>query len=156
HSNGFSLVRRIYPMKEEVLSQYVEALGRTLGEEVLAPTKIYVKTVLDLVEKFDIMGIAHLTGGGFIENIPRMIPEGLSAKVNLDSYEVPAIFKMLMADAGLEKQDAYNTFNMGIGMVLAVEADKAEEIIAYINKNTTDSAVLLGEIVEGDEGVILA
>ena len=155
HSNGFSLVRKVYPMKREMLSHEVFSLGKTLGEELLTPTRIYVKTSLELIEKYTIKGIAHITGGGFIENIPRMIPAGLAAKVDLASYELPEIFRMLVADAGLEKEDAYNTFNMGIGMVLAVSKEQAGEIAAYINEKTEDTACILGEIVKG-EGVILA
>ncbi len=155
HSNGFSLVRKVYPMKREMLSHEVFSLGKTLGEELLTPTRIYVKTILELIEKYTIKGIAHITGGGFIENIPRMIPAGLAAKVDLASYELPEIFRMLVADAGLEKEDAYNTFNMGIGMVLAVSKEQAGEIAAYINEKTEDTACILGEIVKG-EGVILA
>lgn len=155
HSNGFSLVRKVYPMKREMLSHEVFSLGKTLGEELLTPTRIYVKTILELIEKYTIKGIAHITGGGFIENIPRMIPAGLAAKVDLASYELPEIFRMLVADAGLEKEDAYNTFNMGIGMVLAVSKEKAGEIASYINEKTEDTACILGEIVKG-EGVILA
>lgn len=155
HSNGFSLVRKVYPMKREMLSHEVFSLGKTLGEELLTPTRIYVKTILELIEKYTIKGIAHITGGGFIENIPRMIPAGLAAKVDLASYELPEIFRMLVADAGLEKEDAYNTFNMGIGMVLAVSKEKAGEIAAYINEKTEDTACILGKIVKG-EGVILA
>ena len=112
HSNGFSLVRKVYPMKREMLSHEVFSLGKTLGEELLTPTRIYVKTILELIEKYTIKGIAHITGGGFIENIPRMIPAGLAAKVDLASYELPEIFRMLVADAGLEKEDAYNTFKI--------------------------------------------
>lgn len=155
HSNGYSLVRQVFRMKEEVLSQQVASLGRTIGEELLTPTKIYVKTVLDVKERFDVKGISHITGGGFIENIPRMLPSGLAAKIDRDSYELPEIFKMLMQGAGLEEKEAYNTFNMGIGMVMAVSAGEADELVRYINENTGDEAVVLGSVVSG-EGVILS
>lgn len=153
HSNGFSLVRRLHPMTKEELSKLFGE--KTLGEALLTPTKIYVKTILDLISKFEINGIAHITGGGFIENIPRILPEGCVAAIDKHSYPMPELFTMLCEEAGLEDADAYNTFNMGIGMVLAVEADKAEEIREYINKNTTDTAYIIGKVEKGEKGVAL-
>jgi len=155
HSNGFSLVRRLYTMSEENLNRYVDSLGMSLGEALLMPTKIYVKTILELTRQFSIKGISHITGGGFIENIPRMLPEGLAAQINIKSYPVPPLFKLLVQDAGLEDAEAYNTFNMGIGMVLAVDPEEADEIMAYINQNTTDTAYRIGSVVEGGGEVIL-
>ena len=154
HSNGFSLVRKVYPMRTETLNHYVDQLGKTVGEELLTPTRLYVKTVLQLIKEYSVKGIAHITGGGFIENIPRMLPDGLAARIQLDSYQIPEIFQMLVQDAGLEKEDAYNTFNMGIGMVLAVAPERAKEVVAYINAHTEDTAYEIGSVVAG-EGVEL-
>lgn len=155
HSNGFSLVRKVFPMERKVLEQYVEGLGHTLGEELLIPTRIYVKTVLDVVEKFDIKGIAHITGGSFYEKLARIFPVGTCAYVDSKSYEVPEIFRMLVDGAGLEKREAYNTFNMGIGMVFVVDADRADEITAYINSNTQDHAQIIGETRESEQGGVV-
>ena len=155
HSNGFSLVRKVFPMERKVLEQYVEGLGHTLGEELLIPTRIYVKTVLDVVEKFDIKGIAHITGGSFYEKLARIFPAGTCAYVDSKSYEVPEIFRMLVDGAGLEKREAYNTFNMGIGMVFVVDADRADEITAYINSNTQDHAQIIGETRESEQGGVV-
>ena len=116
HSNGFSLVRQVCPMKTEFLRHYAEDLGMTMGEALLTPTKIYVKTILELIDRFTIKGMAHITGGGFIENVPRMLPEGLTANISMKSYKLPPIFKMLMTDAGLNLEAACNTFNMGMGL----------------------------------------
>ena len=155
HSNGFSLVRKLYPMNEKNLNQYIDSLDMTLGEALLMPTKIYVKTILELTKQFNIKGISHITGGGFIENIPRMLPGGFSAEINTKSYPILPIFKLLVQDAGLEAADAYNTFNMGIGMVLAVDTEDADKIVNYINQNMTDTAYRIGEIVQGSREVLL-
>ena len=122
HSNGFSLVRKVFQMDKETLDTYHEELGKTLGEALLAPTRIYVKALRSVKESgVTIKGCSHITGGGFYENIPRMLPDGAKAVVKKDSYEVPAIFKMLAREGKIEEQMMYNTFNMGIGMVLAVD-----------------------------------
>ena len=142
-------------MERKVLERYVEGLGHTLGEELLIPTRIYVKTVLDVVEKFDIKGIAHITGGSFYEKLARIFPAGTCAYVDSKSYEVPEIFRMLVDGAGLEKREAYNTFNMGIGMVFVVDADRADEITAYINSNTQDHAQIIGETRESEQGGVV-
>ena len=155
HSNGFSLVRRVLPMRTETMLNEPHGFEKNLGETLLEPTKIYVKTVLDLIGRYELNGIAHITGGGFIENVPRMLPDGLTAVIKKDSYEIPKIFKLLIEETGLEDNDAYNTFNMGIGMVIAVAADKAGEICKYINDSTDDEAVIIGSVEEGSEGVIL-
>jgi phosphoribosylformylglycinamidine cyclo-ligase len=141
------------PNKEKLL-EHVEALGTTLGEELIRPTKLYVKTILDLKDKFKIKGISHITGGGFIENIPRMIPEGFRVKINKGTWPVLPIFKLLQRIGGIKERDIYNTFNMGIGMVLAVEKENAPEILNYLNKSE-EQAYMIGEIVKGDAGVDL-
>lgn len=153
HSNGYSLVRKLFSITKEGLAERLA--DSTVGQTLLTPTKIYVKTILRLVEKFSIHGIAHITGGGFIENIPRMIPKGLAAEIKLDSFEKPAVFEELVKRAGLAKEEAYNTFNMGIGMVLAVDPAQAEDVSNEINQNTDDTAYQIGRIVTGEEGVIL-
>ena len=153
HSNGFSLVRKLVPMESRILEQPVDALKKTLGEELLTPTRIYVKTVLGLIEKFEVKGAAHITGGGFIENIPRILPKGLCAKIELNSWDMPPVFELLVREAKLEPESAYNTFNMGIGMVLAVRREDAMEI-ALAARHLGDEAFLIGEVTEG-EGVAL-
>ncbi|HEX2925258.1 MAG TPA: phosphoribosylformylglycinamidine cyclo-ligase [Ruminiclostridium sp.] len=152
HSNGYSLVRKLINPTESNLKEYVEKLGCTLGEELLKPTRIYVKTILDLVEKFEIKGISHITGGGFIENIPRMIPEGLCVKIQKGSWPVLPIFDLLKDLGNMADRDIYNTFNMGIGMVLAVDAQKADDIIAYL-ASKEEKAYIIGSIAEGEAGV---
>ncbi len=155
HSNGFSLVRKVFDVNEENLKVYYDELGTTLGEALLTPTRIYVKPVLDVISKLAVKGISHITGGGFYENIPRVLPDGVSAKINKNSYEVPAIFKLMQDKAGIPEHDMYNTFNMGIGMMLIVDkadADKAVEIL----KSHGENAFVIGETVDSDEGVIFA
>lgn len=152
HSNGFSLVRKILNPNENKMKEKIESLGKLLGEEILTPTKIYVKTILDLITQFNIKGISHITGGGFIENIPRMVPENLRVKINEGSWPELPVFELLGKIGNLERNTMYNTFNMGIGMVLAVEENIAEEILTYLNgKNET--AYIIGEIIEGIAGV---
>jgi phosphoribosylformylglycinamidine cyclo-ligase len=153
HSNGFSLVRRLISMERRVLDQHMEPFQRTLGEELLTPTRIYVKTVLALAEKYDIKGIAHITGGGFIENIPRILPKGLRAEIELGSWEMPPVFDLLVSEAKLEKERAYNTFNMGIGMELAVRKEQAMEV-ALAARQLGEEAFVIGAVAEG-EGVRL-
>ncbi len=128
HSNGFSLVRKLFGEDKKELEKIEPTLGKSLIEEVLTPTKIYVKTILSLVEKHSIKGIAHITGGGFIENIPRIFPKGIGADIDTDSYPLPAVFKLLSSKSGLKKEQLYNTFNMGIGMVLCVESAIADDV----------------------------
>lgn len=152
HSNGYSLVRKLVNPTEKNLKEYVEKLGCTLGEELIKPTKIYVKAILDLIQKFEIKGISHITGGGFIENIPRMIPDGLRVKIQKGSWPVLPIFDLLKGLGNMNDRDIYNTFNMGIGMVLAVNSDKADEIAAYL-KSVGEDAFIIGSITEGEAGV---
>ncbi len=154
HSNGYSLVRKLFGEDLDNLSKYDEELGEKTIDVLLTPTKLYVKTILDLIEKFEVKGIAHITGGGFIENIPRILPKGLAAKVDINSYEVPKIFKLMQRLGDIPTQKIYNTFNMGIGMVLAVDKNLAEDIVKYLNTKEADQAVIIGEVVKG-EGVIL-
>ena len=133
HSNGFSLVRKVIKMTAEALNTYYDSLGETLGEALLAPTKIYVKTLKNIKDAgVKIKGCSHITGGGFYENIPRMLPEGIRAVVKKDSYEVPPIFNMLSKDGDIAEQMMYNTFNMGIGMVLAVASEDTETVMKAI------------------------
>ncbi len=153
HSNGFSLVRKVFDVNEENLKVYYDELGTTLGEALLTPTRIYVKPVLDVISKVTVKGISHITGGGFFENIPRVLPDGVSAKINKNSYEVPAIFKLMQDKAGIPEHDMYNTFNMGIGMMLVVDKADAVKTVELLKLNG-EQAYIIGETVAGDEGVI--
>lgn len=154
HSNGFSLVRRLFGENPSDLTRYSAELKKSIGEEVLTPTRIYVKTILGLLKKYQIKGIAHITGGGFIENIPRMLPDGLGAKIDVHSYEVPPVFNVLAQLSGLEQAQLYNTFNMGIGMVLAVNNDNADEVVKAAAE-MGEKAFIIGETVKGEGGVKL-
>ena len=134
HSNGYSLVRKIFFQDAKMnLNDHVEELGSTLGEELIKPTKIYVKPILEAQKKFKLKGLAHITGGGFIENIPRMLPEGLGAKLSEDKWEVPAVFNLMQTLGKLDRLDMYNTFNMGTGMVIVVDEKDAEAVMAHFN-----------------------
>ena len=155
HSNGFSLVRKVFPMERGVLDTYHDALGKTLGEALLAPTRIYVKALRSVKEAgVRIKGCSHITGGGFYENIPRMLPDGVKAVVKKDSYKIPEIFRMLAKEGSIEEQMMYNTFNMGIGMVLAVDPADVDATLAALAK-TGDQAWLIGEVTDGEKGVEL-
>lgn len=156
HSNGFSLVRKVFPMTKERLETREDKLGgRTLGEVLLAPTKIYVKMLKKLKSSGIVLkGVSHITGGGFYENIPRMLPEGVKAVVRKDSYEVPAIFGMIAEAGDVAEKVMYNTYNMGIGMVLAVRPDDAARALEAIRSSGEDGAVI-GSIEAGDKGVEL-
>ena len=144
HSNGFSLVRKVFANHD--MSYYVPELSRTLGEELLTPTRIYVKNVLPMKDK--VKSIAHITGGGFYENIPRAIPEGLCAKINLSTIRTPAIFDLIMKTGGISLDEMYHVFNMGVGMVLI--SDRADEILRAV-----EGSYLIGEIVKGEGGIEL-
>ncbi len=151
HSNGFSLVRKVFEMTEESLNTYYDELGKTLGEALIEPTRIYVKALRSVKEAgVTIKGCSHITGGGFYENIPRMLPDGVKAVVKKDSYEVPAIFKLLQKTGNIEEQMMYNTFNMGLGMVLAVQADDVDATIAALEK-AGDKAYVVGHVEAGDK-----
>ena len=155
HSNGFSLVRKVFKMTEEALNTYYDSLGTTLGEALIVPTKIYVKSLKNVKEAgVTIKGCSHITGGGFYENIPRMLPDGVRAVVNKDSYDVPAIFKMLMADGDIAEEMMYNTFNMGIGMVLAVDPAEVEATMKAIEA-AGEKAYIIGKVEAGEKGVTL-
>ena len=150
HSNGYSLVRKLVGADDaNALKAYDNGLGGTLGKLLLAPTKIYVKPVLALKEKFAVKGISHITGGGFIENIPRMLPDGCKAKINKGSWPVLKIFEYLIDKAGMDEAQAYNTFNMGIGMVIAVSAEDADAVLQTLNE-LGEEAYVIGSVENGD------
>lgn len=155
HSNGYSLVRKVFDVENQDLTVKPEELvGKTLGEVLLTPTKIYVKPMLALFKEIQPHGVMHITGGGFYENIPRGLPEGFSAKISKDSLEVPAIFKMLMEKGGIPERDMFNTYNMGTGMTVVVDEKDADRAIEIIN-GAGEKAKAIGRIVKGGEGVII-
>lgn len=155
HSNGFSLVRKIFPMEQKALETYHDELGATLGETLLTPTKIYVKALRCVKEAgIAIKACSHITGGGFYENVPRMLPEGRCAVIKKDSFEVPPIFGMLAREGGVEEKVMYNTYNMGIGMVLAVSSQEADQTIEVM-KQAGERAYFIGEVTDGEKGVTL-
>lgn len=153
HSNGFSLVRKVFDMTAENLHTYYDELGKTLGEALIAPTKIYVKALKSIKEAgVTIKGCSHITGGGFYENIPRMLPEGVHAVVKKDSYELPAIFKLLQKKGSLEEKMMYNTYNMGLGMVLAIAPSDVERTVAALVE-AGETAYVVGSVEAGEKGV---
>ena len=153
HSNGFSLVRRIFDMTAESLNTYYDELGTTLGEALLAPTKIYVKALKSVKDAgVTIKGCSHITGGGFYENIPRMLPEGVRAVVKKDSYEVPPIFELMRRTGNLEEKMMYNTYNMGLGMVLAIDPADVDKTIAALEA-AGEKAYVVGHVEQGEKGV---
>ena len=155
HSNGFSLVRNVFKMEREALLKYYDELGKTLGEALLEPTIIYVKALKEIKNSgVKIKACSHITGGGFYENVPRMLKEGTQAIIKKDSYEVPAIFKMLAKEGDVTEQVMYNTFNMGIGMMVVVDEADAGNTMAAIMKSG-EKAFVIGEIKEGEKGVTL-
>ncbi|WP_077369942.1 phosphoribosylformylglycinamidine cyclo-ligase [Anaerosalibacter sp. Marseille-P3206] len=155
HSNGYSLVRHIFFEKNDLsVDTYIPELGCTLGEELLKPTRIYTDPMIELVEKFDIKGICHITGGGFYENIPRMLPEGLTAVVDTSHIEIPPIFDVIAKYGKINKDDMYNTFNMGIGMVFAVRKEDVDGIIELL-RSKDEKFVVLGEIKRGENKIEL-
>ncbi len=155
HSNGFSLVRKVFDVENADIKSPVDELGgKSIGETLLTPTKIYVKPVLKLIDEVRVKGISHITGGGFYENIPRSIPDGFGAKINKDDVRVLPIFKLLAKVGGISEHDMFNTFNMGVGMSIVVakeDADRALEVL----KEAGEDAYVIGEIVKSDEKVIL-
>lgn len=155
HSNGFSLVRKIFKMDKETLNTYHEELGRTLGEALLAPTRIYVRALKNVKEAgVRVKACSHITGGGFYENVPRMLPEGKHAVIKKDSYEVPAIFKMMEREGNVEEHMMYNTYNMGIGMIVAVDPADVEKTMEAM-RAAGDTPYVIGEIKDGEKGVTL-
>mgnify|MGYP000032583952 CR=1 FL=1 len=155
HSNGFSLVRKIFKMDKETLKTYHEELGTTLGEALLAPTRIYVKALRSIKDAgVRVKACSHITGGGFYENIPRMLPEGKHAVIQKDSYEIPPIFKMMAREGKVEEQMMYNTYNMGLGMILAVDPADVEKTMDAI-RAAGDTPYVVGEIKDGEKGVTL-
>jgi phosphoribosylformylglycinamidine cyclo-ligase len=153
HSNGYSLVRKVFNMKREALDTYYESLGATLGETLLTPTKIYVKALQSLkTGGIEVKACSHITGGGFYENIPRMLGEDKHAVVRKDSYPIPPIFKMLSTDGSVDDQVMYNTYNMGIGMMIAVNSADADKAIRFLQA-AGETAYIVGEIKAGEKGV---
>ena len=155
HSNGFSLVRKVFDISEETINNTYPELDGTLGETLLTPTKLYVKPILALIEKVGVKAISHITGGGFYENIPRMLTDGFSAKINKDAIPVLPIFKVIERVGNIPEHDMYNTFNMGVGMMVAVAKEDADKAIEVLKENGED-AVILGEVIKGEEGVVFA
>ena len=155
HSNGFSLVRKVFEMTKKSLDTYYDELGKTLGEALIEPTRIYVKALKSVKDAgVTVKGCSHITGGGFYENIPRMLPDGVRAQVKKDSYEVPAIFKLLAKKGNIDEHMMYNTYNMGVGMCLAIDPADADKTIAAIEA-AGDKAFVLGTVVAGEKGVDL-
>lgn len=155
HSNGFSLVRKVFDIENCDLNAYADKLeGKTLGETLLTPTKIYVKSVLKLIEEVEVKAISHITGGGFYENIPRSLPDGFTAKIKKSDVDVLPIFKLIAEVGNIPERDMFNTFNMGVGMSIVVRKEDAERALEILN-DAGEEAYLLGEILRGEEGVIL-
>ena len=157
HSNGFSLCRKVFDIDNNNPELYVpreDLGGRTIGEALLTPTRIYVKSILALLEKVDVKGISHITGGGFYENIPRSIPKGLGAKINKADVKILPIFKLIEQMGNIPERDMFNTYNMGVGMSVVVPAEQVDTALEILRANG-DDAYVIGEIIESDEGVIL-
>jgi phosphoribosylformylglycinamidine cyclo-ligase len=154
HSNGFSLVRKVFfDILKHNPNDYIEELGCKLYEELMKPTKIYVKPVLELIENFEIKGISHITGGGFFENIPRMIPQGLGINIKLGTWDVPKVFDIISRDGNVDTKSMFNTFNMGIGLVLAVKPEDADRVADFL-ESKGEKSYIIGEVIEG-QGVTL-
>ena len=156
HSNGYSLVRTLFDLNsadaKKNLSEYDERLGKTIGEALLTPTRIYVKPLLKLIDEVGINTVSHITGGGFVENVPRMLPDGLKAVIHKGTWEVLPIFDIMQEKGNIPEDDMYNTFNMGIGMIVAVDADKADAAVKCLTE-AGEKASIIGELVEGEKGV---
>lgn len=155
HSNGFSLVRKVFDVNESNLAMHFDDLGATLGETLLTPTRIYVKAIMKLIDNVAVKSISHITGGGFYENIPRSLPKNLSAKIERNAVQVLPIFDLIARSGNIPERDMFNTFNMGVGMIVAVDKNDADKAIAAI-KAAGEDAYVLGELVESEEGVIFA
>ena len=154
HSNGYSLVRKVFDVENADLGRYDDELGETLGEALLRPTVIYVKPVLRCIEAADVKGISHITGGGFYENVPRCIPDGLCARIDKAAIKTPAIFRLLQKKGGIDEHDMFNTFNMGVGMAVIVSPETADAALSALKAEGID-AYVCGEIVAGEEKVVL-
>ena len=154
HSNGFSLVRKVFDVEKGGLDAYCDDLGMTLGEALLKPTRIYVKPVLKLAETVKVKAVSHITGGGFYENIPRSLPEGLTAQIRLSALDTSPLFERIARAGNIPERDMYNTFNMGIGMCLTVPAAQADEAVRVLNACGEDARII-GEVIESDERVRL-
>lgn len=155
HSNGFSLVRKVFEMTKESLDTYYDELGKTLGEALIEPTRIYVKALKNVKNAgVRIKGCSHITGGGFFENVPRMLPENVRAIIKKESYPVPALFDLIQKNGNIEEHMMYNTFNMGLGMVIAVNPEDVETTMKAVEE-AGDKCYVVGNIVEGDKGVDL-
>lgn len=154
HSNGFSLVRKVFTINEQNLARYSPDLGTTLGQCLLTPTKIYVKSVLSLLQQVNVKSIAHITGGGFYENIPRSLPKNLAARIEKNNVQVLPIFDLIAKTGNIPEHDMFNTFNMGVGMIVSVSSEDADKAVRVL-KAAGEEAYILGELVESEEGVIL-
>lgn len=154
HSNGYSLVRKLIEKENLDLDAYSEELGETYGQALLKPTKLYVKAIKAAQKVANLKGIAHITGGGFIENIPRMLPEGMTAKIDISTIKKPAIYKWIEEASGLEKDELYNTFNMGIGMIIVVDKNDVTPVMEALTQDG-EQPTIIGEIIQGNEGIIL-
>lgn len=155
HSNGFSLVRKVFTVNEQNLARHYSDLGSTLGECLLTPTKIYVKAVMKLLDTVNVKAISHITGGGFYENIPRSLPNGISVKIERNAVQVLPIFNVIQSVGNIPERDMFNTFNMGVGMTVVVDKNDVDKAIAAI-RAAGEAAYVLGELVNGDDGVIIA
>ena len=154
HSNGFSLVRKVFNINEERINVQVAELGKTLGEELLTPTRIYVKPLLTLMDSVRVNAISHITGGGFYENVPRMLNDDTLAVIEKDKCFKKPIFDLIQKEGNISEHDMYNTFNMGTGLVIAVDSDKADEAVRILN-SCGEQAAVIGEIKKGEKGVTL-
>ncbi len=153
HSNGFSLVRKVFDINENTINNTYAQLDKPLGETLLTPTKIYVKPLLALIEKCNVKAVSHITGGGFYENIPRMLKDGMSAKITKSAVPVLPIFKVIQKEGNISEHDMFNTFNMGVGMVIAIDKNDVDTALETL-ANAGEKAFVLGEVVEGDKEVI--
>ena len=154
HSNGFSLVRKVFDVSEKTVGRYYDELSKTLGEALLTPTKIYVKALRALMAAVSVHGISHITGGGYYENIPRMLPDGLQAVIEKAKVPVLPIFDLIQKTGNIPERDMFNTFNMGTGLVIAVAPEQADEAVRILHANG-EEALILGEVAGGNEGVVL-
>ena len=154
HSNGFSLVRKVFTVNEQNLARHYAELGTTLGNVLLTPTKIYVKAIMNLIDKVNVKSVSHITGGGFYENIPRSLPKGISAKIERSAVQVLPIFDLIMQTGNIPERDMFNTFNMGVGMIVCVDKNDADKAVAAICE-AGEEAYVLGELCDSEEGVII-